>query len=179
MARIITVADLREHVETDLPESAIQRLIDDADQFVVDTYGAHGPATQTDDLYVDSGSEYVFPTRPVDAITTVTEYTSETTSKVLDPTDYRLGHGSQSLLRLRNGSNPAVGWGYRVVVAYVIATTENPQRRGVVIDLVSLSINHSSGLRSERAGDYSVSYGDSADERNKILRRLGGVRVSI
>lgn len=179
MARIITVADLREHVETDLPESAIQRLIDDADQLVIDTYGAHGPAVQTDDLYVDDGSEYVFPQRPVDAVTTVTEYTSETTSKVLDPTDYRLLHNGQSMLRLRNGTNPAVGWGYRVVVAYVITTAENPRRRGVVIDLVRLSINHSSGLRSERAGDYSVSYGNSEKERSKILRRLGGVNVSV
>lgn len=179
MARIITVADLREHVETDLPESAIQRLLDDADQLVVDTYGAHGPAVQTDDLYGDSGSEYVFPTRPVDAVTTVTEYTSETLSTVLDPTDYRVLHNGQSLLRLRNGSNPSVGWPYRVVVVYVIATTENPRRRGAVIDLVRLSINHSSGLRSEQAGDYSVSYGNSEEERNRILRRLGGVNVSI
>ncbi len=179
MARIITVADLREHVETDLPESALQRLIDDADQMVVDTYGEHGPATQTDDLYGDPGSEYVFPERPIDAVTTVTEYTTETTSQVLDPTDYRVLHQGKSLLRLRNGSNPAVGWPYRVVVAYVIATGENPRRRGVVIDLVRLSINHSSGLRSERAGDYAVSYGDSEGERLKVLRRLGRVNVSL
>ena len=178
MARIITVADLREHVETDLPEAAVQRLIDEADQLVVDAYGAHGPATQTDDLYGDAGSEYVFPHRVVDAITTVTEHSSETTSKVIDPTDYRVLNGGTTLLRLRNGTNPSIGWPYRVVVAYVISTAENPRRRGVVIDLVRLAAVHT-GLRSERAGDYSAQSVDYETERGKILGRLGGVNVSV
>ena len=178
MARIITVADLREHVETDLPEAAIQRLIDEADQLVVESYGAHGPATQTDDLRSDVGMTLIFPQRPVDSVTTVTEFTSATTSKVLDPTDYTVGHGGKSLERLTTGPNPSLSWGYKVLVAYVIATTENPRRRGAVIDLVRLATVHT-GLHSERAGDYSATSVDYETERGKILSRLGGLNVSV
>ncbi len=177
MTRIITVAELRENVETDLPESAIQRLIDDADQLVVAAYGANGGATQTDDLAVDPSNTLIFPSRPIDAVTTVTEYTSETLSTTLDLTDYRVGHDGQSLLRLTGGSNPAASWPYRVVVVYVVATTDSPRRRGVVIDLVRLATGHT-GLRSQRAGDYSEQSVDYETERSKILGRLGRMGVS-
>ena len=174
MARIITVADLREHVEADLAESALQRLLDEADQLVVDRYGAHGGASVEDDL--EGSQPYVFLTYTSSSISVVTEYMSATSSKVLSPTDYRVGHGGKSLLRLTTGGTPALQWGPRVTVAYVVAVAQNPRRRRVVIDLVRLALSYNA-LRSEGAGDYSSQSVNYEQERNRILKSLGGINV--
>lgn len=179
MARIITVADLREHVETDLPEAAIQRLIDEADQLVVDGYGAHGPAAQTDDKYPDVGMPLLFLERPASAVTAVTEYANASNSKLLVANDYRLEFGGQALRRLTTGTNIAAVWPWRVLVTYTISVTENPIRRGVVIDLVGLAVNAGRGVKSERAGDYSVTFADGEKQREDILGRLGGLNVHV
>lgn len=183
MARIITVADLREHVETDLAESALQRLIDDADQAVVDRFGPHGSATETvtDDIDADPLGVYVFLGRAASAIASVVEYTSASVSRTLAASDYRLVHGGKTLQRLTTGTTPATVWGYRVVVEYYPSTADNPRRRRIVIDLCKLTLTYGGYIKSERAGDYQSSSSLTPDayqrERERLMSELGGIRV--
>ena len=179
MARIITVAELKENVETTLAEGAIQRLIDDADQTVVDAYGAHGPAVQTDDLRAGPDDRFLFPHRPIALVTTVTEYVDETNLTVLDPTDYRVLNKGTTLERITSGVNVRNSWGFRTLVEYVISSDSNPRRRGVVIDLVRLAINNPGGITRERAGDYSVEHGSYEEQQGKILGRLRKMGISV
>ncbi len=179
MTRIITVAELKENVETTLGQGAIQRLIDDADQTVVDAYGAHGPAVQIDDLRSRPDFVHLFLSRPAAAITTVTEYVDETNSTVLDPTDYRLLNGGTTLERITSGVNVRSSWGFRTVVTYVISSAQNPKRRGVVIDLVRLAINNPGGIIEEKAGDYMVKHGSYEEQGDKILARLRRMGISV
>ena len=177
--RIITVEAVREHVQTTMAEAAIQRLIDDADQTVVDTYGAHGPTVQTDDLRSGPDDRLLFLQRPAATITTVTEYVDETNLTALDPTDYRLINGGTTLERITSGANVRSSWGFRTLVVYVISSDENPRRRGVVIDLVRLAINNPGGITRERAGDYSVEHGSYEEQQGKILGRLRKMGISV
>lgn len=182
MARIITVPALKEHIETDLGEAALQRLIDDADQAVVDRYGVHGSATDTLTEEVDGGERFVFLRRSAASISSVTEYTTGTTNRTLAAGDYRLRFGGRALERLTTGDTPASVWGYRVDVAYLVATDENVRRRRVVIDLVKLAMKYDA-LKSEQAGDYRSQSVDYQDERERLITELGrssgGVRLHV
>ncbi len=178
MARILTVADLQEHIESDLGETALQRLIDDADQAVVDKFGPHGDAlnTVTDDIETDE-QLYLFPKRQASSIVGVTEYTSPTLTRTLVASDFRLVHGGKALKRLTTGVTPSTVWGWRAEVEYFVSTEQNVRRRRVVIDLVRLEMQYT-GIVTERAGDYSVTnVHDYQQERERLMNDLGGVRV--
>lgn len=76
MAALLTPADVREHVETDLLDPALQRLIDDADTAIVARFGAHA----ADGAVVEEHAgnyPLIFPRRPAASITAIAEYTSE------------------------------------------------------------------------------------------------------
>lgn len=160
-----TVAELKEHVETDLPTAALQRLIDDADQDVVSRYGAD--ATQTDDL--DGGSEFLFPTRRISSITSITE-SSGNTDTVIAVSDYRLMNGGRMLQRRTGGVNSASRWYPRVTLVYV-PVDDAYRRKRVVIDLVHLAIKYNA-LSSEHAGDHIAQSVKYQEERESVLRAL-------
>lgn len=177
MPRILTVPDLQEHVESSVDETALQRLLDDADQAVVSRYGSHGSATDTVEEDVETRRELrIFLSRPASSIVTVVEYTSATLSRTLASTDYRLEFGGQALQRLSTGGTPSLSWGWRAVITMYLDQADNVRRRRVVIDLVRLAIQHT-GLAAERAGDYNMTAAQYQSERDRILSELGGGRL--
>lgn len=171
MAALITPAQAREHIETDLLDPGLQRLIDDADALIVERFGAHSPAVtatifrdvQTDDL--------VFLPRPMSAApTSVTEWVNDISSTVLDPTDYRVLYGGRAIQRLASGVNGRSTWAARVIVVYN-PIDEVARRTRVEIDLVRAATQYVS-LDREVVGDYLAIHPNYLDEREQILSGL-------
>ena len=67
---ILTVDEIREHVETDLPDTALSRLVDNADQEIIDRLGAL--ATQTEVVH-GNGLYVLSLARKAASITSATE----------------------------------------------------------------------------------------------------------
>ena len=169
MAALITLNDLHEHVETDINNAALQRLIDAADMEIVEALGEHWSTGTVSETYV-GGDKGLFLHRPYSAITSITEHRG-TTATVLVAADYRSWYGNRVLERLSLGAtNPQAAWGERVDVVYT-PVDDDAARIQATIDLVRLALQYT-GLKSERAGDYSSSALDHAKERAAIISRL-------
>lgn len=162
----MTVAQAREHVETDLIDSAVQRLIDDADAEIVARYGPHtGAITEI----VDGREGLIFVSRPIISITSITERNG-LTDTVLAVSDWRQWY-NRALERLDSGVNGAESWGERITIVYT-AADEQPQRKRVELDLVKVAI-HYEAVRSQAVGDYTEISVDFTGEREQLLGQLG------
>lgn len=184
MSTLVDISTARELINTDLSDTALQILLDNADAEIVRQFGEH--TTQVDTF--ESGTyeplagedypygldQFVYPTRPVSEITSIVEtyYQTDTT---LDPTDYQVQMSGRQILRLTQGKNPQLRWGHRVVVTYT-PVDETARRKMVELDLVKLSIQYNA-LQSERSGDYQVQNLDYDAERKKLLARLRNKRA--
>lgn len=182
MTALISVEQLREHVETDLPEPALQRLIGDADAAIIERYGGHGEegATLSESFQPSAGSVLLFPQRVAASITSITEHLGPLfdveTSTVLDATDYRVELGGRSIRRLSSGTNAATAWGDRVELVYV-PVVDGWRRARVTVDLCKLALAYNA-LRMEGAGDYRAQSVDYQQERERLLMELapsGGI----
>ena len=162
---LITVGQLREHVETDLSDEALERLIDSADAEIIRAYGPHdGERTVT--LYpVLRQSPYLLTLpSPAANVSLITEGTDDTVSA-----DYTVEYNGRVLLKSKSRWLPPVDVTYTPVA-------DNPRRIMALIDLVKLEVQYS-GLASERVGSYqsnsALSDGNTMlVERNRILSRL-------
>ena len=163
----MTIAALRAHVVTDIIDSALQQLLDDAEAAIVDRHGQL--ATGTDTFVGEILANALFLKRKALAITTVTEEVCDVVT-ILDPTDHKLRYEGQQIIRLSDGVNPRSTWGDVVTVVYVPAD-ETAQRTRIAIDLVKLAVNYNA-LGSESTGDYKMTALVYEDERNNILSRL-------
>ena len=169
MAALITVANLRLHIETDLADASLQRIVDAVDQDIVEALGEHSSTGTVSETHV-GGDKGLFLGRPYATITSVTEHRG-TTSTVLVAADYRSWYDNRVLERLSlNATNPQGEWGERVDVVYT-PVDDDKKRILATIDLVRLALQYT-GLKSERAGDYSSSALDHAKERAAIISRL-------
>jgi hypothetical protein len=169
---LLTVAQIRQHIETDLEDDALQRIIDAEDAEITRRFGA--TSTQTDVL--KGGSEYLFLSRKATTIASVTEEVYETTT-TLATDDYDLWW-NQALERDPDGTNGRTTWGERVTVVYTPQDI-TAQRRGVLIALVQLAVRYN-GVQSESvgSGDYSAASYDYQRERERLFVKLaprGGV----
>lgn len=158
----LTVAQVKEHIETDLPASALQRLIDDAYAEIEKRFGAEAvaPATTVSDSIVGAGRK-LFLARPVSSITSVA-VTVGTTTTVLAASDYRLRLGGRVLDRL------TTDWTGLVEVVFV---PRDATRDRVAVDLVKLAVQYE-GVSSEKVGDTSTSHLDYSKERERLLQAL-------
>lgn len=165
----IDAAALREHIETDLGDDALDRLIADAYAFCEERAGKQGEQA----VVLDGGERYLmlpFPISDTGDIEIVERIGDEETT--VDPSDWRW-NGGRTLERLNGGD--LVFWGYAhpggdVVVTYT-PKSDADMRDRVVIDLCKLAIQHT-GLHAERAGDYSSTHPEYARERDRIVRQL-------
>lgn len=182
MTALLTAAQLREHVETDLPDTALDRIILAEEGEIVRRYGPHATAAET----LQGGDEFLVLARAAASITAVTE-TIGLTDTVLAADDYRLWPGGR-LQRRADGTtgsfqpnvmggvidtlNVTPRWGDRVAVTYV-PVDETAQRTLVLVQLCKLAIQYS-GLKSESVGggDHSETTADYPVEREKLLRSL-------
>lgn len=182
MTALITVADLREHVETDLPDAALQRIIGDADAAITERFGGHGEggATISEEIHPSPLSPLLFPARPVSSVESITEHQGplfdEETVTVLAADDYRVELGGRAIRRLSSGTNAATVWGERVELVYT-PVVDGWRRARVTVDLCKLTIAYNA-LKHEGAGDYRADSLDYQRERERILgelARAGGI----
>ena len=172
MAALLTLAQMREHVETDLSNDALQRIIDAEDAEIVQRFGQ--PTAQTDVLR--GGNPRLFLSRLASTITSINETVGDTTT-TLAADDYEIWW-NQELDRCADGANGRSTWGDRVTVVYV-AQTMTAQRTAVLTQLVQLAVRYN-GVQQESvgSGDYSATSADYQRERERLLRKLaprGGV----
>lgn len=168
---ILTVDELREHVTSDLAASALQRLLDAAEYLIVKRVGDAGSRTEI----VGGGARFLTVTRPIAAITTVTE-TLLNDSRVLAAGDYRTRYGGYLIERLITGPNGRFRWWGDVTVVYT-PVDDSALRASVQIDLCKLALDHHPGLTAETIGTYSAQFGansvwNNALERDSILSVL-------
>lgn len=151
---VLSVAELLTHLETDLTDPAIQRLIDDAEAEIDERVGEL--ATQTDEFHGETLAQSIYLTRKAAVITTVTEEVksgSAWVSTVLAADDYELHFSGRQLRRLSDGTNPASTWGDAVIVTYE-PKSDAARRLRITIDLVKVAVAFNA-LESEKVSDYS------------------------
>jgi hypothetical protein len=171
MATLLAPADVRGHIETDLLDPAIQRLLDDADAEIIRRFGAHvGNVSET----IDGRAQLLAVSRPVQAVVSVTERIG-VTDTLLDATDWQLWYG-KVLERRTDGTHGGTGWGDRITIVYT-PVADTSQRARVELDLVKLAIQYSA-LRTQSSGDYAETAPDYEDERETILSVLAPVMVA-
>lgn len=167
-ATLLNVAALRQHIESDLPDAAVQRLLDAEEAEIIARHGPHDEAIE--ERYA-RGEIMLY--RRADSITSVEEYQADGSLLTLDEAGYQLAEDGFRLVFL-----PSVVWPYHVLITYEPRDTKD-QRRLALIDLVRLDIQNT-GRAEETVGDYRSKAAD-ATERERILRRLApaaGIRIA-
>lgn len=160
------LATLKKHVETDLPDEALQNILDSESERVDDYLGANGSST----AHIRAGGiRSVFTPRPIGSITEIRERRhNEHDFTTLNTDDFRQ-IGRRELFRQNNGPNPETYWGEEVEVDYVPSTSEK-RRDMAIVDLVKLEVEFR-GLNSEKDGDWTGDYPEDIEQRRlQILR---------
>lgn len=177
---------IREHVETDLGDTAIERLIRDAfaaistrhrisftEEVASGDIQASFEFAESAFAIVDGGTEIIMlpqSSRLLGGIAEIGEWDDATETFIaLESSDWQQWSARQ-IRRNFNGDIPpqGLGWASRVQVEYEVDMTIAER---VVIDLVQLAIQYSA-LSSERAGDYSASNVEYQKERERLLSEL-------
>jgi len=165
-ATLLTTTQLQEHLQSDLSDDALQRLLDSEESEIIRRYGAHAAANA---MLAGGGDRLVLP-RQTASITTVIETVSDEDT-TLSANDHRLWHDAV-LERLDTGDNPRDEWGDRVTVTYV-PEDRAAQRKLALVQLCKLAAAYE-GLASEGVGgsDYSMTALDYRRERERLLAAL-------
>lgn len=177
---------IREHVETDLGDDAIERLIRDAFNAISTRHAvgyvetvASGAVQASFDwnetafaIIEATGELLMLPqtSRLLSTDITISEWvTDDEDFSALDADDWQQWSARQ-IRRNFNGTNVPTGngWASPVKVEYGVNAIAADR---IVIDLVRLAIQHNA-LSSERAGDYSSSSVEYQRERERILNEL-------
>jgi len=176
----LTADNLREHIETDRSDTALERLLQDACDSVTARIGPEGEQEVV--LKARGSDQFIFLPRPITVagdIDSIVERLGNT-ELTLETTDWRW-LGGRRLERVISGTIPAPtvwGWNFTsmdgdVEFQVVITYTPKPESRRVrvLIDLVRLALQYTA-LKSELAGDYSSSSLDYQKEREALISEL-------
>jgi hypothetical protein len=167
---LLTVAQAKAFIESDLEDSALQMLIDAEEADINAIIGGYD--SQIDSFNDETLSNIIVLTRRASSITTITEKIGgdgyyETTT--LSSDDY-LFRSNRILERLASGTNPRTTWGNIVTVTYA-PVDDRARRKMVIIHLLKLSIEYN-GLSSEKIGDYAATQKEYQEERGRLISRL-------
>jgi len=167
---LLTVSELREHVQTSLVDDALERLLDDAEASIVKHAGDLADVTE----FVDGGGPTLVLRRRADSITSVVE-SFGVGDVTLATNDWR-ARGAYVLERLRTGTNPRSSWRGPVQVVYE-PEDDTATRKIVQLDLIKLEIANNPGLAAETVGSWTQQYLTNssrtlADSRGDVLSRL-------
>lgn len=173
----VTPDIVRAHFETDLADTALQRLIDAEDKEITSRYGSNATVTEQHTLETPDGQpsprNLIFAKQKIGSITSVKEGVTlsddDLTALVAD-TDYRIIYNGVAIERVDTD------FLQRVEIIYVPLTDE-VRRDRVTVDLVKLGVQYQ-GLKSEKVGDYSASHADYQQERENVLSTLNSGRRS-
>lgn len=170
---LITTTDMAEHIETELTDTELERLIDSADSAIRDVYGDHGTGQRT--IYVDNlnRSKMIFvPYPPASSVGEVSHYrATETASQAVTvpASEYETRNGGTIIVR------PAKRFSERVRIRYT-PVDHTSERLHILIDLVRLSSVYSAVSEEEsgagRSGGSTTTYLDYKKEWDRILYRM-------
>lgn len=91
----------------------------------------------------------------------------------LEAADYRIIHGGRTIQRMTGGPNGRTWWAPLVRVTYTPTGVSQAERDEATIQLMMVNLSYRGGLKSERAGDYSITLsGDPAADREAIIAAL-------
>jgi hypothetical protein len=172
---LLSPADFRKHHATELPDPALQMLLDAAEGWITHLLGATDAVVERHET-LGSG---IYPTRRIATVTSVKE-TVGTVVTTLATNDYRVWPGGWQIERLNTGTNPRTVWTGIVELTYPRPELEIADRKRVQRELVQLDLNHNPGLNSEQIGAWEETYVNNSAmnyglEREAILRTaLGG-----
>jgi hypothetical protein len=173
MPNLLTVDEMRDHVETDLVDDALEQIIDAADAEIIRRLGP--VAAQTEVL--PGGDLYLSLAREASAITAVTErflvdgFGVQNTPLNL-ANDVSLLASGRRVERLFTGDNPSSAFRGVVTIAYAPADT-TAERKLLLVKLVKLDVKYS-GLVAKSIGDVRTQFvADHAGERLALFRALG------
>lgn len=166
----LALDELRQHIETDLEDDALQRLLDAAYQAIDEYAGVEGDVSE----YLRAGyGDLLFLSRRALSITSVIER-----DVTLAASDYELRPSGLQLRRLTTGTHPSTRWHGRIDVTYT-ALADDAERDRVAIELCKLDVTHEPGLASQTLGAWSETYqtgtaqtGGYSDQRAAILASL-------
>lgn len=160
----ISPSIVREHIETGLTDTAIQRLIDDATSYAEEIAG---PETGEDTVHRHGGAFSMKLRRRADAINSITDLEASST---LDSTTYQLIFGGLMVQRTSLEGFP-YKWQFYEIKYNVIADTAIRNR--VLLDLVELAIESESGIKSISDGSFSATQVENVTrERYRIVSQL-------
>jgi hypothetical protein len=173
MPNLLTVDEVREHVETDLVDGALQQLIDGAQAEIDRRLGALAAQTEV----LPGGDLYLPLAREASAIVSVTERFLVDGLGVQDAqldkdADVSLLASGRRVERLFTGPNPTSVFRGVVTIAYTPADT-TAERKMLLVKLVKLDLQYS-GLVSNSIGETRTQFvADHASQRLALFRALG------
>lgn len=176
---LMTQAEMRSHVETDLADADLQRVMDSEEEEMVKRFGDHAAsdssaASEVEKFYDAIGQTFVYLSREVTSVTTVVEKIVNkygTSSTTLASNDYELWD-NRRLRRLADGTNSRQSWQDVVEVTYE-PYDDRARRRGLLIQLCKLSLIYDA-TSSTSVGEVSSSSLDYSSEREKLYGTLVG-----
>lgn len=170
---LLTNSELKTHIETDLPDAALQRLADAAEKMIDEEAGTVAAVIENFNAWgFPSGRDQrIFVARQISSIASVNERDHpDDTAVTLSTDDYRV-ENSRMLIRLQEGTNPRLRWAQMMEIAY----TPEPQteiRERVQIDLVKLGIQFSGAKRETIGDDFEFWHLDQKEGLSGALRPL-------
>jgi hypothetical protein len=167
---LLTVEEFREHASTGLGDDAVQRLLDAAEELIVEIGGSLADATEI----FRGGGHYLILRRPVVSITKVTELYGSGSARELETNDYRLEPDRISIRRLRAGDTPSARW-VGLVQVESVPSDDTALRKIVQLGLAQGFLDTHPGVTSETIGDWSETYGDTTEwsaRRDALLGQL-------
>jgi hypothetical protein len=168
---ILTVEELRDHVQSSLEDDALQRFLDASEEAIIARAGPTGARTE----FFDGVGRFITLARPASALTSISEEWLGTVT-TMQADDYRVWPDGYSLERIPGGTNSRHRWHGLVTVQYT-ATSDDSLRELVQIELVESLINYNPGLTQQTIGTWSEAYANNsnwnnADEWEAILSKL-------
>ncbi len=178
MAALLTVAQVRDHIETGLVDDVLTLEIAAADAEIIRRLGPL--ASQVEVL--SGGALFLMLTRAASSISSAVERIyneiTGTTNVTLVAADYSLMSDGYRVERLTSGTYPSSTWRGLVTMTSVPKDTTD-ERKMLLVRLVKLSLNYS-GHMVVAAGDVHITSLETyADARAALFRDLatGGRRL--
>ena len=163
---LLTVTEVREHVETGLPDDALERVVDSEDAYMRAQVGIHDPAgdmTYTDD---NPGRRISLP-RPASAITSVTRDSWYGFSYEIPARNYRLQDEGRAVWIYDYWTSER----YDQMTIVFTPLPENAERTKALIELIRLAIQDT-GLSMERDDTYQYAAKPMSKTRRQIIAPL-------
>lgn len=175
---LVNVAEIRSLIETDLGDTALEILENEAEATIMERYGVNypGPVIRNYELldYSMTPPNILLLERSVLTITNIHEFSGEpVVDLTLAANDYRVLLGGTAVIRLATGTNPADVWARRVVITYT-PIDDTFKRKKVIIDLIRLGIKYEA-VKAHSEGDVSEASVDYIAERENLFSQMGSV----